>query len=127
MATYSFEGASYKMGIAEAPVPSGTESYPLGVSKFSAGERKHTRVGVKLAATLDINRGAAYAAHTLDISEGGTLIAGFKGPQLPVGQMVGVAINGLILDDTLEGSRSSRFLMRVVRHESDRVALRFDR
>lgn len=93
----------------------------------AAGQRTYSRVNVKLSATIDINRSVTYSAHTLDISEGGTLVAGFKGPQLPIGQMVGVAINGLLSDETVQGERSSRFLMRVVRHESDRVALRFDR
>lgn len=120
-------GLEYGRGTESGFLPSmdGTFSVPsAGVS--SAGQRKHARVGVRLAATVDINRGASYSAHTLDISEGGTLIAGFKGPTLPIGQMVGVAITGLVSDDLSEGGRSSRFLMRVVRHESDRVALRFD-
>lgn len=90
------------------------------------GQRKHSRVSVRLAATVDINRGASYSAHTLDMSEGGTLISGFKGPRLPIGQMVGVSINGLVSDEGADAGRGSRFLMRVVRHEADRVALRFD-
>lgn len=104
-----------------------SRSAPRVTAGFSSGHRNHARVNVRLAATIDINRSVTYSAHTLDISEGGTLVAGFKGPQLPIGQMVGVAINGLLSDETVQGERSSRFLMRVVRHESDRVALRFDR
>jgi hypothetical protein len=90
------------------------------------GQRKHSRVPVRLAATVDINRGASYSAHTLDMSEGGTLISGFKGPRLPIGQMVGVSISGMVSDESIDAGGSSRFLMRVVRHEADRVALRFE-
>lgn len=97
-----------------------------------AETRRFRRVEVRLPTTIMVDRTEAYPAHTVDLSEGGALIRGYHGPELSPGRLVGVSIQGIVADDTAEeetreeGVFAMRLLMRVVRHETDTLALRFE-
>lgn len=94
--------------------------------------RRFRRVEVRLPTTIMVDRTEAYPAHTVDLSEGGALVRGYRGPELASGRLVGVSIQGIVADDGAEedageeGVFAMRLLMRVVRHETDTLALRFE-
>jgi PilZ domain len=85
--------------------------------------RQHRRVEVRLAVTVVLDRHAKFEAFTCNVSEGGMLLSEYRGPQLPVGRLVGLNMGGVI-SDTRTGE-AERYLMHVVRHEGEQLALRF--
>ena len=97
-----------------------------------AETRRYRRVEVRLPTTIMVDRTEAYPAHTVDLSEGGAMVRGYHGPMLSPGRLVGVSIQGIVADDGAledsgeEGLFAMRLLMRVVRHEADTLALRFE-
>lgn len=97
-----------------------------------ADTRRFRRVEVRLPTTIMVDRTEAYPAQTVDLSEGGALVRGYHGPTLSAGRLVGVSIQGIVSDGGAdeevgeEGLFAMRLLMRVVRHETDTLALRFE-
>lgn len=94
--------------------------------------RRYRRVEVRLPTTIMVDRTEAWPAQTVDLSEGGAMVRGYHGPTLSPGRLVGVSIQGIVSDDGAledsaeEGLFAMRLLMRVVRHETDTLALRFE-
>lgn len=94
--------------------------------------RRYRRVEVRLPTTIMVDRTEAWPAQTVDLSEGGAMVRGYHGPTLSPGRLVGVSIQGIVSDDGVvedsaeEGLFAMRLLMRVVRHETDILALRFE-
>lgn len=94
--------------------------------------RRFRRVEVRLPTTIMVERTEAWPAQTVDLSEGGALVRGYHGPALSPGRLVGVSIQGIVSDDGAdeevreEGLFAMRLLMRVVRHEAETLALRFE-
>ena len=85
--------------------------------------RRHRRVNVRLSVTVVPDRHAAFEACSSNISEGGMLLRDYSGPELAPGRLVGLNIGGVISD--AGDDAAERYLMRVVRQEGDRLALRF--
>jgi hypothetical protein len=85
--------------------------------------RGHRRVDVRLRVALRLNRETACIARTRNISEGGMLLCDYSGPQLDSGRLVGINLRGVLSDG--DDGDGEHYLMRVVRHLDDAVALRF--
>lgn len=85
--------------------------------------RRFRRVEVGLRVALQLARDTACLARTANISEGGMLLVDYHGPQLAAGRLVGVNLRGVLSDGGEDDS--DHYLMRVVRHHGERVALRF--
>ena len=92
-------------------------------SAAELSRRAHKRVGVKLRVAVVLGRDTAYLAHTHNMSESGVLINDFSGPQLCKGRLVGLNLRGVVGDNA--DDESQQYLMRVVRHDSGELALRF--
>ncbi|MFM7275932.1 MAG: hypothetical protein ACKO4A_19155 [Gammaproteobacteria bacterium] len=80
-------------------------------------------MGVKLRVGVVLGRHTAYLAHSFDIYEGGMQIEGYQGPKLATGRLIGVNIRGVISDAS--GEDGEHYLVRVVRHEGESLAVRF--
>lgn len=91
------------------------------VSEFEL--RVHRRVGVGLRIAVVLDRETAYMARTENVSEGGLLVRDYRGPRLASGRVIGVNIRGVISD--AGDDDASQYLMRVVRHSGENIALRF--
>ena len=85
--------------------------------------RRFRRVGVKLRVAVVLGRHTAYLARSCDISEGGMQIEGYQGPKLATGRLIGVNMRGVISDTP--GEDGEQYLVRVVRHEGESLAVRF--
>lgn len=85
--------------------------------------RGHRRVDARLKVALLLDRETACIARTLNLSEGGMLLGDYHGPQLARGRLIGVNLRGVVSDS--EEPDADHFLMRVVRHRGEIVALRF--
>lgn len=85
--------------------------------------RRFRRVGVKLRVAVVLGRHTAYLAHSYDISEGGMQIEGYQGPKLATGRLIGVNMRGVISDAS--GEDGEQYLVRVVRHDGEVLAVRF--
>lgn len=85
--------------------------------------RRHRRVDVKLQVLMRLDRTTSCITTTRNISEGGVLLRGFQGPALHSGRLVGIDLRGVLSDE--DDTDTQRYLMRVVRHDGDIVALRF--
>jgi len=86
--------------------------------------RRFRRVSVRLRVSVVVDRQSVFEASTCNVSEGGMLLEDYRGPQLAPGRLVGINMGGVISDGDEVGNE--RYLMRVVRHEGDLLALRFD-
>ncbi|MBP9032846.1 MAG: PilZ domain-containing protein [Pseudomonadales bacterium] len=87
--------------------------------------RHHRRVDVRLAVTVVLDRNSMYEARTCNVSEGGMLLGGYRGPQLPPGRLIGLNMGGVICDASDGNDNAERYLMRVVRQAGETLALRF--
>lgn len=85
--------------------------------------RRFRRVGVRLRVAVMIDRDTACLARTEDLSEGGLSLSDYHGPSLARGRLVGVNLRGVVSD--AGDADGEQYLMRVVRHEGERLALRF--
>jgi hypothetical protein len=85
--------------------------------------RNHRRVDVRLRVAIVLDRETACLARTLNLCEGGMLVAEYHGPRLQRGRLVGVNLRGVLSDG--DAGEAEHYLMRVVRHAGDRLALRF--
>jgi hypothetical protein len=85
--------------------------------------RGFRRVTVRLRVAVVLDRETACLAHTLNVCEGGMLLSDYHGPNLSCGRLVGVSLRGVLSDS--EDPDAEHYLMRVVRHFGDSVALRF--
>ena len=88
-----------------------------------ASRRAHRRVAVQLRVAVVLGRDTAYLATTENMSEGGMLIRDYNGPHLKSGRLVGLNVRGVVSDTAEEDSQ--QYLMRVVRHAENFLALRF--
>ena len=89
----------------------------------STNLRQFRRVIVRLRVAVVLDRETACIAHTLNVSEGGMLLGDYHGPQLSCARLVGISLRGVLSDS--EDPDAEHYLMRVVRHAGDVVALRF--
>lgn len=115
--------------IEEAPAPgpeaSRTEERLAASWKHHAVElRRRKRVPVGLRASVVLDRENVFDARTVDISESGVLIHGYGGPALREGRLIGVTLRGL-LSDASRVAGDDLYVMRVVRHDGERLALDF--
>jgi hypothetical protein len=85
--------------------------------------RRFRRVVLELRAAVVLDRETACLARTIDLSEGGILLEDYHGPSLSRGRLVGVNLRG-VLSDQADGD-SEQYLMRVVCHRGEQLALRF--
>ena len=85
--------------------------------------RAHRRVDVKLQVVMQLDRTTWCITTTRNISEGGVLLRGSQGPALHHGRLVGIDLRGVLSNEG--DTDSQRYLMRVVRHQGDIVALSF--
>ena len=85
--------------------------------------RRHRRVDVRLGVTVVLDRNSMYEARTCNVSEGGMLLGGYRGPELPPGRLIGLNMGGVICD--ADNDNAERYLMRVVRQTGETLALRF--
>jgi hypothetical protein len=85
--------------------------------------RRFRRVPVKLRVAVVLGRHTAYLAHSTDISEGGLQITGYQGPALARDRLIGVNMRGVVSDSTADDGE--QYLVRVVRHEGESLAVRF--
>lgn len=92
-------------------------------AEAAVNRRGHRRVGVCLRVAIMIDRESACIAHTVDLSEGGMLVCEYSGPGLLRGRLVGVSLRGVLSDS--DAADNDQYLMRVVRHRGDQLALRF--
>ena len=88
-----------------------------------ANNRTHRRVDVRLRVAVFLDKETACLAWTTNLGEGGMLLDDYHGPQLQRGRLVGISMRGVV-SDTQEGE--DHYLMRVVRHAGQVLALRFD-
>ena len=86
--------------------------------------RSHRRAEARLRVAVILDRETACIAHTVNLSEGGMLLADYHGPHLQRGRLIGLSMRGIVSDK--EDAESDHYLMRVVRQQGDSVALRFD-
>ena len=86
--------------------------------------RCHGRVEVRLPVALVLDSAATYVARTENVSESGMLLSNYKGPELSPGRLVALHITGILSDGVDTGDET--YLMRIVRHCGDTVAMRFD-
>lgn len=85
--------------------------------------RVHRRVSVNLRVAVVLGKDTAYLGHTQNMSESGLLINDYNGPELQRGRLVGVNLRGVVGDNADDDSH--QYLMRVVRHSGNELALRF--
>lgn len=85
--------------------------------------RQFRRVPVRLRVAVVLGRHTAYLAHSSDISEGGLQITGYQGPALARGRLIGVNLRGVVSDSNSD--EGEQYLVRVVRHEGEVLAVRF--
>ena len=85
--------------------------------------RIHKRVDIGLRVAIVLDRETAYMARSDNVSEGGLMVREYRGPKLVSGRLVGVNIRGVISDGGDE--EPHQYIMRVIRHSGERIALRF--
>lgn len=85
--------------------------------------RRFGRVEVRLLVAVVLDRASAYVARTENVSEGGILLSNYHGPELGPGRLVALHITGILSD--ADDTGDEHYLMRIVRHCGDTLALRF--
>lgn len=110
-----------KIGLGEQPAPLPDAQAPGG--DILPDPRRFQRVSVRLRVAVVLGRHTAYLAHTSDMSEGGMQITGYQGPALSRGRLIGVNLRGVVSDSSQD--EGEQYLVRVVRHEGDVLAVRF--
>ena len=103
--------------------PANRDETPAEPERNADNLRSHRRVEARLRVAVILDRETACIAHTVNLSEGGMLLAEYHGPQLQRGRLVGLSMRGIVTDR--EESDSDHYFMRVVRQRGDSVALRF--